>query len=263
MLDRQDRGVCVVDYGGWRIMVRVVCLFFVVLALFACGGDDDSDGEESSGASTSVATSVTEPLATTTPTTGSQLTPAAGRATETATRPNGQPTPTAADEATATLPAGGDAREGVPTPEDPNFPDVYASLAPGSSAEADTGEDPFTKKPGRARYTIDAITDPAEPANQIYVPQAGNRWVLFEITVAAIGEGGLSTPEWALGTTDGKEYDWIGGTGLGQEILFMDLPAGESLSGVVVFEIPADAEVAWLMIDPSIYVGRNLIFVVE
>jgi hypothetical protein len=247
-------------------MFRILCVFLVALALAGCGGDDD-DGGDVSSASTSAPTSAVEQRATSAATeteSDSQPTsPTGDRATAPATEQSSGATATVKADATASHGSGTSAPEGVPTPEDPSFPDVIAELTAGSSAEVDTGDDPFTNQPSRARYTIDAITDPAEPATQFYVPQPGNRWVLFEITVASIGEGGLSTPEWALGTADGQEHDWIGGTGLGQEILFMDLPAGETRSGVVVFEIPEDAVVAWLMIDPSIYVGRNIIFVAE
>jgi len=143
--------------------------------------------------------------------------------------------------------------------EDPNFPDVYASLAAGSSAEADTGND-VNGVPARVRITIDDIRDSVEPESSFFEIQPDHRLWVVDVTVESIGEGSVPLTEWTLATTDGAEHQLVFGTQIGENFLFFELARGESKKASLVFEIPSNATLAWLLADPSIYVGRNIIF---
>jgi hypothetical protein len=221
-------------------MLRVIGIALVVLALIACGGDDDTGnapaattgGEASATGTTGTSAAATATEATST-TDSTGATDATGTSEATgASEPTSTPeseTATEASDESPTATTGGDtnAPDGAPTPEDPNFPDVYADLQAGSSAEADTGED-LNGQPGRIKITIDAIQDPAEVGNEIYVLRPVNRLWVVEVTVESIGEGNLTVTEWSLGTGDGTEYEMVFGTGAGEELLFFELPPGES-----------------------------------
>ena len=211
-------------------MLRAVCLLGLVLSLAACGGGDADEDAGPSSPNSATATI------------------AASAATAAST-----------EGATTTESPAGTAPDGVPPMEDPNFPDVYASLSGGSSAEADTGED-GNGAPGRARITIENVRDSAEPVSSFYEVQSGNRLWVADVTVESIGGGTIPLTEWTLGTTDGAEYEPVFGTDIGGDFLFFELANGESEEAALVFEIPADATVAWLLADPNIYVGRNIIF---
>ncbi len=45
------------------------------------------------------------------------------------------------------------------------------------------------------------------------------------------------------------------------DILYGSLEPGASETGLLVFEIPEDAVVQWLLMSPTIFVGGNLVFV--
>jgi hypothetical protein len=209
--------------------------FVIVMALvvLACGGGGDETATRAQGGASATAT------------------PAGAMV---ATNATGQsPTPSGGSSAPA----------GAPTPTNPDFPDVFADFAPGSSAEADTGADPATQQPGRARVTVDAISDDAEPVSSFFERSAGHRLLVIDVTIESVGQGSLATPEFWLVTTDGVEHAWIGGTGHDYPFLYFELPPGESRSGSVVFELPEGSEVAWFVVDPNMYVGRNVIFLSE
>jgi hypothetical protein len=148
--------------------------------------------------------------------------------------------------------------DGAPQPEDPDFPDVYASLEAGSSAETETGEDPELK-PGRVRITIIEILDPAEP-EPIYQAPAGTRLWAVRIRMESLDEGSVPVAEFYIHTSDGDDLQSVPGSTAESLVLFGEITEGESIDGVVAFEVPGDASVEYLYIDPSIYVGRNIVF---
>ena len=208
-------------------MLRAVCTVVLALSLAACSGDGDG-GDASDPSDAAAATS------------------ASGGTT-------------AADATSTTPSAGLTTPKGAPPMEDPNFPDVYATLAPGSSAEADTGEDENLAR-GQVRITIDDIRDSVEPQSPLYEIQLGNRLWVVDVTVESVGGGAISLPEWTLATTDGAEHEPVFGTEIGDDLLFLELANGEAETAALVFELPSEATIAWLHVDPSIYVGRNIIF---
>jgi hypothetical protein len=173
--------------------------------------------------------------------------------------------PTATRGASST-PAGGSSTTATsePTQSDANFPDVHAPLEVGSSAEVESSNpDPFAPESdqmGTVEVTIVSIMDPAETTSEIFQPEAGNRFWAVEVTMEATGDKDVNTGEWTLRTTDGSEYETSLLTGVGDDIIYGAIKPGETRQGVVVFEIPEGATIEWLYMDPSIYVGGNLIF---
>lgn len=210
-------------------------LVFALLLVACGGGDDDDDDADTAGSNAATATSGG----------GTSATDAS---------------PTSAAEATQPASSGGgDLPAGAPTPEDPNFPDVFAKLEVGAVAEVDTGDD-LNQVPGRTRVTIDNIRAGVEPVSQFYELQPGFTLWAVDVTIESTGEGGIPLPNVTLQTADGTSYEWVGGSDLGSTPLFIELPSGQSIQGVYVFEIPEDATIQWLLWEPSIYVGRNIVF---
>jgi hypothetical protein len=146
-----------------------------------------------------------------------------------------------------------------PTEDNGVLPDEHTSLQVGSSAEVQSSnhdpnhvDDPM----GTLKATIIAITDPAQGSGYTGDPQAGNRFWAVEVKVEATGDTAVNTGIWTLHTTDGQEYEARMVTGVGEDLFeFAPLDPGETKQGVVVFDIPQDAAVQWLFMDPSIYLG--------
>lgn len=144
--------------------------------------------------------------------------------------------------------------------------DVHIPLRPGSSGEVlSSNPDPFAVNDdqGTLRVTVDAILDPAESTSGIFQPEPGNKFWAMQVTLKAVGDNPVNTGVWLLYTTDGVRYDNLYLTGVGDDILYGGLDPGESLQGVIVFEIPEDAEIDYVQMNPSIYTTGNLIFDAE
>lgn len=126
--------------------------------------------------------------------------------------------------------------------------------------------DPFAATDSRdedskVKVTINEVLDPAVIEGTIFSPEAGNRWFAIDITMEATGSGIANTGEWTLATTDGQQFTNSIVLGSRPDITYGSIEPGASTEGVVVFEIPEDATVAWILMSPTIFVGENLVFV--
>jgi hypothetical protein len=251
-------------------MLRLVGIALVALALVACGGGDDDGSSDDDSTTPTVAVSATTAVGSGS---GSTTPTASATTASEATAPPNQP-----DEATAT-PAPEQATEpsadesesesmdGAPTNASEDFPDVRVPLEVGSSGEVGSMDpDPFAEtgsrdENSRVKVTITEIMDPAEAPGSIFSPEPGNRWYAIYVTMEATGSGIANTGEWWLTTTDGAEYTNMFALGDTPEIAYESIEPGTTTEGRVMFEIPEDAEVAWILLSPTIYVGDNLVFV--
>ena len=140
-------------------------------------------------------------------------------------------------------------------------------LEVGSSGEVGSMDpDPFAATDSRdensnVKVTITKIMDPAEAPGSIFSPEPGNRWFAIYVTMEATGSGIANTGEWWLTTTDGAEYTNAFVLGDEPEIMYGSIAPGTTTEGRILFEIPADAVVAWILMSPTIFVGGNLVFV--
>ncbi len=257
-------------------MYRIASIVLIAFALVACGGDDDADDDSTSSSNrtppTSVATTPTSsnagkptPAAPTTfATFGSEPT-----ATQTGSGPvDATATTSTPAEATATTSTNDpDSAEGAPTHASSDFPDVRVPLEVGSSAEVGSMDpDPFgdtssRHEESRVKVTINEILDPAELEGTIFGPEPGNRWFAIDITMEATGSEIANTGIWTLATSDGIEYTNIITLGSTPDITYGSIEPGATAEGLVVFEIPEDSVVQWILMSPTIFVGDNLVFV--
>jgi hypothetical protein len=253
-------------------MHRIASIILITLVLVACGGGDDDDDDTSSSGSAPTAT-----VASAAPTSGSSSSagstqPAAVPSAPAPTEPTtSEPTPTesAASEPTATAASGGDTEslDGAPTQASSDFPDVQVPLEAGSSGEvASMDPDPFSDTSSldpesKVKVTINEILDPAEIGGTIFSPEPGNRWYALNMTMEATGSAIANTGVWELVTTDGTEYTNIFVLGDMPEITYGSIEPGATTEGLVVFEIPEDATVQWILMSPTVFVGGNLVFV--
>ena len=231
-------------------MYRIVSIVLIAVALVACGGGDDDDDSSSSSNNAPATTSssgATAPAAST-----------AGGSTGT------DPTATSAPAEDIEDP---ESAEGAPTHASSDFPDVQVPLEAGSSGEVgsmDPGPLANTttlEGNSKVKVTINEILDPAEIEGTIFEPEPGNRWWAVTMTIEATGSEVANTGEWTLTTTDGTEYTNLVVLSSTPDILYGSLEPGASETGLLVFEIPEDAVVQWLLMSPTIFVGGNLVFV--
>lgn len=241
-------------------MYRIASIVLIVLALVACGGSDDDDDSSSSGGA-STATIASAP-ATATVATSAETTPASMPSA-----PTPSESTTIEPTATEATGAGSDSAEGAPTNASSDFPDVRVPLEAGSSAEVGSMDpDPFgdttsRDENSRVKVTINEVIDPVESEVPYLSPEAGNRWFGINITMEATGSGIANTGQWTLATTDGTEHTNIIVLGSTPDIAYGSIEPGASTEGIVVFEIPEDAQVAWIFMSPTIFIGENLVFV--
>jgi hypothetical protein len=173
-----------------------------------------------------------------------------------------EPTPTAASDSDT------ESLDGAPTQASSDFPDVQVPLEAGSSGEVGSMDpDPFSadtsslNPESKVKVTINEIMDPAEITGTIFSPEPGNRWYALNMTMEATGSAIANTGVWELVTTDGTEYTNIFVLGDMPEITYGSIEPGATTEGLVVFEIPEDATVQWILMSPTVFVGGNLVFV--
>lgn len=217
-----------------RILAGVI-LLLLGIGLVACGGDDGGSDDADSGGG------------------GSGATTAA--------------TATAADDAEADVVLTEEAAASSEDDTSGGMPNVTVPLAVGSSGEVQSHDaDPSAISAsgdfelGPLKVTVNQILDPATTDSEIFQPEPGNRYWAFEVTMEATGDTTVNTGVWTLRTTDGAEYTNVMLTGVGEDIFYESIDAGQSVTGVVVFQIPEDAQVESVTLDPNIYVGSDLIF---
>lgn len=201
-----------------------------VLVFVACGGgDDDDDADDANGETTQVSS---------------------GNATASASEPT-------EDSSEPTQDTSG------------GLPDVHVPLEVGSTGEVQSSNpdpmDPELDIMSTVKVTIVAFIDPAEAANEMFQPEAGNRFWAVEMTMENTGDKPVNTGIWTLRTTDGNEYETVVLLGIvhdgaSDDLTYGAIEPGATEAGVQVFQIPEDATVESLHMSPSIFVGGNLIF---
>lgn len=223
-------------------MRRVAILVLIALALAACGGGDDDDDDPPASTGGAPTATVSSEVSTA-ESTVAEATPAGS---------------TGADAESA---------EGAPTHSSDDFPDVQVPLEVGSSGTVGSMDpDPFSDTSSRnenstVTVTINEILDPAVIEGTLFGPEPGNRWWAVNITIEATGSEIANTGIWTLATTDANQYTNTVVLGSTPDVTYGSLAAGASETGGIVFEIPEDAVVQWLLMSPTIFVGENLVFV--
>lgn len=135
--------------------------------------------------------------------------------------------------------------------------DRHVPLAVGQSGAIADGKQVY-------RVTVMAIVDGATSSNMFVQPKEGHKFWLVQVQFENAGTSSttLLPMQWALRTRDGFDYE--------PEILVAGFAEGESLSGevgpggkmqgIVVFQIPQNAQPLFLKFDPNPITSAELYF---
>lgn len=138
--------------------------------------------------------------------------------------------------------------------------DVHVPMAEGQTAELSSGGELY-------RVTLVKIVDGATSSNMFQVPAEGKKYLLFQFIVENRGTSSLHLfgTEWALRDTDNFDYDPVfAPVGFAQgEPLNGEIGPGGKRQGIVVFEIPEDAQPLFLKFDPNPFTAAEIYFDAE
>jgi len=135
--------------------------------------------------------------------------------------------------------------------------DRHVPLAPGQRGAIADGKQVY-------RVTLENIVDGATSSNQFVQPKAGQKFWLVQVLFENAGTSSihLTSGEWALRTQDGFDYQpeiMVSGFAEG-ELLTGEVGPGGKTRGIVVFQIPQDAQPLFLKFDPNPLTSAELYF---
>jgi len=135
--------------------------------------------------------------------------------------------------------------------------DRHVPLAPGQSGAIADGKQVY-------RVTIQNIVDGATSSNPFVQPKEGQKFWLVQVLFENAGTRSihLTGGEWALRTQDGFDYEpEVIATGFAEgEVLSGEVGPGGKAQGIVVFQIPQDAQPLFLKFDPNPLTSAELYF---
>ncbi|GBD17308.1 hypothetical protein HRbin26_02228 [bacterium HR26] len=138
--------------------------------------------------------------------------------------------------------------------------DVHVALAEGQTAEVTSGDQTY-------RVTLVKIVDGATSSNMFQVPAEGKKYLLFQVLVENAGTSALHLigTEWALRDKNNFDYDPVfAPVGFAEgEALAGEVGPGGKQQGIVVFEIPQDAQPLFLKFDPNMFTPGEIYFDAE
>lgn len=112
--------------------------------------------------------------------------------------------------------------------------------------------------------TIQNIVDGATSSNMFVQPKEGQKFWLVQVRFENAGTSSihLTGTEWALRTQDGFDYEpELVVTGFAEgELLSGEVGPGGKTQGIVVFQIPHDAQPLFLKFDPNPLTSAELYF---
>ncbi len=137
--------------------------------------------------------------------------------------------------------------------------DVHVPFAEGQTAEIRVGD-------GVYRLTLVKIVDPAQSTNEFIKPDEGKRFVLLQVLIENAGTSGVTSGSWVLRDRNDFEYEEdLAPTGFaeGEPLGFFELGPGAKKQGIVVFEIPEDAQIRFVKFDPNPFTSGEIYFDAE
>lgn len=137
--------------------------------------------------------------------------------------------------------------------------DVHVPFAEGQTAEIKSGDSIY-------RVTLNKIVDPAQSTNEFIKPDEGKRFVLLQVLIENAGTSGITSGSWVLRDQNDFEYEAdIAPVGFaeGEPLGFFELGPGAKKQGIVVFEIPQDAQVRFVKFDPNPFTSGEIYFDAE
>lgn len=147
-----------------------------------------------------------------------------------------------------------------PKPWGTSKKDVHVALAEGQTGEVTVGGQTY-------RVTLVKIVDGATSANMFQAPAEGKRYVLFQVVVENVGTRAfnLFNTQWALRDKNKFDYDPVfAPVGFAEgEALTGEVGPGGKRQGIVVFEIPQDAQPLFLKFAPNLLTPGAIYFDAE
>jgi hypothetical protein len=132
--------------------------------------------------------------------------------------------------------------------------DVHVPLEQGASA-AVTAE-----THGQHKITVNQVIDNATSTIQSQ-PRAGNRLWAIEVAVENPSAREIVVGEWRLRTYDGAEYESEFVSGVTPQLnAVQNLIPGTKTQGIVLLQVPSDAEVRSLRYEPNVVSKGDLYF---
>lgn len=157
-------------------------------------------------------------------------------------------------------PAGAEQTPGAQQTPAARSDDVRVALAEGAVGEVAPRGDAASK----SRVTIVRILDPVVSTNPFSQPDAGKRWIGFEVIHENIGTREIMSLDWKLrDTLDGEHDQDIFGPIVDApdlDLLYTDLTPGGKKQGWIYFQVPEGAGIKWLRADPNIVMRGDLYF---
>lgn len=136
--------------------------------------------------------------------------------------------------------------------------DVHVTLADGASGQIA----PEGNGSKMSKVTLLRVVDNVQSTNRFIKPDAGKKWVGFEVVIENVGSKQVSSLDWTLRDSKDLEHsrEFVVAEGSDVDVIYSDLSPGGKKQGWVYFEIDADATVKWLRADPNPFLAHDLYF---
>ena len=107
---------------------------------------------------------------------------------------------------------------------------------------------------GGYELTVHSVTDPLVPSDEFFGPEAGNRWVMVEVSITNVSDEPQDYGSYDFKVKDADNFEYTTGfVDLERELSSGSLPPGDTVRGQVGFEVPVDAAIVRLIYDPGFF----------
>lgn len=118
----------------------------------------------------------------------------------------------------------------------------------------ETGDVGDTVQHGAFELTVHGVTDPLEPADEFFGPDAGNRWLMVEVSITNVSDEPQDYGSYDFKVKDADNFEYTTGfVDLQRELTSGSLPPGDTVRGQIGFEVPENAAIVRLIFDPGFF----------
>jgi len=149
--------------------------------------------------------------------------------------------------ATATPATSPSAATGTPT--------AQSTSSAGQTPTLATVPDPLAQPVGKGKFelTLNGVTDPYAPSDELFAAEDGYRWVLIDVALTNVSADALDygSIDFTVTDTNGDEYG-ASFAGQAQEFDAGTVQPSETIRGQLGFDVPVDAQLQSLAFDPDL-----------